>query len=54
MKIREEGNASFTCDLSNGVITIKHGSCNSILYQWTANEGDWNKIFKIIKKLEEK
>ena len=48
------GNAGFSVDLSDGVITVKHFECDSVLAQWTANKGDWDFIWKTIRNLEEK
>lgn len=51
---KELGHAGFSVDLSDGVITVRHFECDSVLAQWTANKGDWNLIWKTIRNLEEK
>ena len=53
MQIEEKGSAGFTANLKNGVITINHIDCNSTLAQWTAKQGDWDKLWKLIRRLEE-
>ena len=52
MQIEERGSAGFTANLKNGVITINHIGCNSTLAQWTAKQGDWDKLWKLIRRLE--
>lgn len=48
------GAASITISLSDGVITVEHGYDSTVLEQWTANEGDWDKIWATIRQLKEK
>tara|TARA_R100001082_G_C4353490_1_gene155693 strand:- start:659 stop:874 length:216 start_codon:yes stop_codon:yes gene_type:complete len=50
--IQEKGSAGINVELSNGVITVRHSEADQILHEWTAREGDWNKIFKCIYSLE--
>lgn len=50
--IKERGHASFTAELSEGVITIKHGTDGDILAEWTAETGDWDRIWEVIRALE--
>lgn len=50
--IQERGSASMNIDLTDGIITVRHGDCNSILVQWVAKNGDWNSLFEKIKLLE--
>ena len=54
MNNKELGSAGFSVDLSDGVITIKHFQCGSVLAQWDANIGDWDLIWKTIRNLENK
>lgn len=52
--VKERGAAQFVAKLSNGVITVTHTTENGPqLAQWTANAGDWDKIWKTIRELEE-
>lgn len=51
-KIKELGNASFYAKIENGVITIKHGTDDAVLARWTANAGDWDSIWQVIRILE--
>ena len=53
MSVKELGSAGFSVDLSNGVITVRHCQGKSILAQWTANKGDWDILWTIIRGLEE-
>lgn len=51
--IKERGAAEMIVDLHNGVITVRHGEANHpILAQWTANRGDWDKIWETINTLK--
>jgi hypothetical protein len=52
-EVKERGAASINIELSNGVITVKHGtSFDAVLAQWTANSGDWDKIWERINELK--
>lgn len=52
-QVKERGSASFFADLTNGVITITHGTdTTSVLAKWTAQAGDWDKIWQVIRALE--
>ena len=53
MSIKELGSAGFSVDLSDGIITVRHCECDYILAQWTANKGDWDILWTIIRGLEE-
>jgi hypothetical protein len=44
----EKGCASITIQLSKGVIKVRHGSDNSILFNSKVKEGTWNSIWKAI------
>lgn len=48
---KERGQASILIDLTDGVITVKHGTAHAILAQWEANEGDWDKLWDTINNL---
>ena len=50
-EIKERGEASFKIELTDGVITVIHGTDNVILKQWTAEKGDWDRLWKTIDKL---
>ena len=50
--IQEKGSAGINVELSNGVITVRHSEADQILHEWTAKEGDWNKIFNCLYSLE--
>ena len=50
--IKEKGQASLRAELTDGVITITHGDSGEILAQWTAEAGDWDKIWQVIRALE--
>jgi|TARA_R100000329_G_scaffold67537_2_gene59281 hypothetical protein len=52
MEVIEKGNAGVNIELSNGVITVRHSECNSILKQWTARKGDWNLLFGLLEEME--
>ena len=54
MDIKERGEASFKVELSQGVINVEHGTDGDALARWTANTGDWDKIWEVIRELEEK
>ena len=49
---KERGHASIFVELKDGVITVYHGTAKEILAQWTANTGDWDKIWETINKLK--
>lgn len=50
----ERGAAEIIIDLHDGVITVRHGeSPSSILAQWTATPGDWDKLWERINELKE-
>ena len=38
-------------DLSDGVITVTHGTDDVVLQQWTAERGDWDRIWETIYQL---
>jgi len=49
----ERGEASFIADLTDGTITITHGTDKVILFQAkNAKEGSWDKIWETIKSIE--
>ena len=45
----EKGSASILIDLTNSIISVKHGTNKTELYKKVALEGDWDKIWKAIK-----
>lgn len=53
MENKERGAASILIELSDGIITVKHGTDNAILAQWTATPGDWDKIWDRVNELKE-
>jgi hypothetical protein len=48
----ETGAASMLIDLSNGVITVTHGTDHVVLRQWTARKGHWDRLWTTISTLE--
>ena len=50
--IKEKGSAGFSADLTDGVISIKHCECDSVLAEWVAEEGDWSKLWDTIRTLQ--
>lgn len=50
---KERGAASVRIELSKGVITVYHGTDGVKLVEWTANEGDWTKLWERIEDLRE-
>ena len=52
MEVKERGAASVHIELSNGTITVKHGTDHAILAQWVANTGDWDKLWSTINALK--
>ena len=48
---KENGSASCFISLEDGVIKVEHGTDEAVLYEWTANKGDWHKIFNTIRRL---
>ena len=55
MNFMDIGGDSLTLIINqDGVITIKHFQCGSVLAQWDANIGDWDLIWKTIRNLENK
>ena len=51
--VKEPGAAKIIIELTNGIITVRHGEGNSVLAQWTANEGDWDKLWATISLLKQ-
>lgn len=51
-KRRELGSASMFVSLDDGVITVTHGTDNIVLVKRPAYEGDWDKIWKTLRKHE--
>jgi hypothetical protein len=50
---KERGAAEMIIDLHAGVITVRHGEGeHPILAQWTANAGDWEKLWETINRLK--
>jgi hypothetical protein len=49
---KEKGQASIKIILSKGIITVKHGTDGAILSQWTAEAGDWDRIWEVIRALQ--
>lgn len=50
-EVAEPGAASMVVDLSDGVITVTHGTDDVVLQQWVANQGDWDRIWETIYQL---
>ena len=49
---KERGAASINITLTGGVITVTHGEGGSVLAEWTANAGDWEKLWDRINELK--
>jgi hypothetical protein len=51
---KERGAARVIIDLTKGVITVRHGASpgEPVLAQWTANAGDWEKLWQTINQLK--
>lgn len=47
----EPGAASIKVDLSDGVITVTHGTDSAVLAQWVARNGDWDRLWNTIYAL---
>jgi len=45
----DQGAASVNIDLSNGIITVKHGSCGTTLLKGEAVDGSWDKLFALLE-----
>jgi|TARA_R110000803_G_scaffold196999_1_gene260447 hypothetical protein len=52
MSLEERGSAELKIELSKGIITVSHAEGNTLL-KWTAEYGDWNRLFNFIKSLQE-
>jgi len=52
-QVKERGAAQFVAKLSDGIITITHTTEDGpVLAQWTANAGDWDKLWDRINELK--
>jgi hypothetical protein len=49
---KEKGEAGDSLELKGGIISVRHHEGNFLLMSWTANEGDWDKIWELFHKLE--
>ena len=49
----ERGSAGMNLRLSNGVITVRHSECNTVLAEWLAEEGDWDRIWIAIRDIKQ-
>jgi len=49
----ERGNAGINLELSNGIITVRHSECNTVLAEWLAEEGDWDRIWIAIRDIKQ-
>lgn len=43
--LKERGAASIIVELSEGVVTVYHGTANVVLHQVTVSEGAWEEMF---------
>lgn len=50
--MKERGQASIRLELVDGVITVMHGQGGATLAQWTAESGDWDRIWQVIVALQ--
>jgi hypothetical protein len=51
-QVKERGSASIIVTLENGKIYVEHGTDDAVLAEWTAQAGDWDKIWQVIRALE--
>jgi len=50
-EIKEEpGAASLIVSLENSMIKVQHGDTKKLLYSRPAQEGDWDRLFKVLTK----
>ena len=51
MKLKEieRGEASIFVDLTEGVLTVKHGTHGCILLKRNCPEGTWNKMWSVLR-----
>ena len=49
---KELGSAEINITKSEGVITVRHGECGTVLSSWLASGNDWNAIWETIRHLE--
>ncbi len=49
----ERGRAGINLELSNGIITVRHFECNTVLAEWLAEEGDWDRIWIAIRDIKQ-
>ena len=54
MEDKELGAASISIELSNSIITVKHGQTGEVLRSIKARYGDWNKIWNTLDFMETK
>ena len=50
---KERGEAGFSAELKDGIISIYHCENYILLRQWEASNGDWNAIWDLFKLLED-
>ncbi len=43
------GSASILVDLTDRIITVKHGTDGNILFQRKARKGTWENIWKVLR-----
>lgn len=51
--IKEPGAASLLIELQHGVISVTHGTDKIVLKQWTANTGDWMRLWRHLCDLQD-
>ena len=52
MEDKERGAASISIELSNSIITVKHGQTGEVLQSINARYGDWNRIWNTLDLME--
>ena len=50
-EIKEAGEAGFSCELKDGVISIYHHEGHALLKRWVGSGNDWDKIWKLFDQL---
>jgi hypothetical protein len=46
----EQGSASMNIDLTDGIITVRHGTTDAILHRGVAPKGTWSAIWELIRR----
>ncbi len=52
--MKELGEARINIELEKGVITVRNSTDNSVLAEWIGSGYDWNRLWELIDKMENK